>query len=290
VYPFPSSNLSLAQVLLNYNIQGGSSFSSMNELRTLYYWDSAGTMFQIPPTGNFSLSSLFGKYSYDPSSFSIYYTSPTNIVIPGLRPPPKRFDISLIGGGGGGGGGAGGYSCAGDNRTGGGGGGGSSGVIFSASSINYIGNLFGPITYGNAGGLGGGGGGVGCPPNPAAGNQAGGGGNGNPGGTTSVSYNGVTYSAAGGNGGGGGGPAGYNGGAGSSYEGSRGGAGVSAGSGSVAGTQGTGFVQNPGNGGISPSPFGIYGNGGNAGGGSVGGGSGGSNGVAGILIITWYFI
>ena len=291
VYPFPTANLSLSQVLRNYNIQEGLSLTNMDSLRGKNYWDTSGlTTYTIPVSGIFPLSILFGKYTLNPSSVTFSYTSGP-ITFPANKPPPKSFDIQLIGGGGGGGGGAGGYNCALDIRTGGGGGGGSSGVIFTANSINYIGNLFGIPIYGSGGSGGGAGGSVGCT-NPLGQSTSGGpGGLGTDGGTTTLSYNGVIYSGAGGkcptasSGGGG-----YNAALITSYEGSRGSDGQSAGPGSVPGVPATGFVQTPGTGGLSPLPFSPYGSGGNGGGGSISSASSGTNGTAGVIRIIWYYI
>jgi len=140
VYPFPSSNLSLTQVLTNYRNQNPSlTFTSMNSLRGQSYYDPDGTPRTIPPVGtNFSLSILLGKFSLEPTSVTITVTSVgAPPPPPAGRPPPTGYLFTLIGGGGGGGGNGGDFNYIGTGYSGGKGAGGGGGGYTVTPKIPY---------------------------------------------------------------------------------------------------------------------------------------------------------
>jgi hypothetical protein len=275
VYPFPSSNLSLAQVLRNYNIQSGSSFTSMNQLRGQFYWYPNGTRIEIPTNGNFLLSSLSGNYSLDPNSQPFEFTAGTSSINPPTNsPPPVAFRLELIGGGGGGGGAGGGYNDGITVRSGGAGGGGGGGGKLIFYRIPYVG---GPITLVSFPS-------VGTNQGEASVGGAGGFGglmtsDGNPGGSgalASVTYNGMTFSALGGGGGGNGFRALI------TVNGNPGSAGTGGGfsySTAAEPLQKEGTTGGSGNGSVSGFPNG----------GSGGNGGGGGNGFVGVIEGIWFF-
>jgi len=139
VYPFPSINLSLAQVLTNYRVQNPSlTFTGMNSLRGQTYYDPDGTPRTIPALGtNFSLSILLGKFSLNPTSVTIVFTSASLPPVPTGRPPPVAFLFTLIGGGGGGGGNGGDFNYIGTGYSGGKGAGGGGGGYTQTPRIPY---------------------------------------------------------------------------------------------------------------------------------------------------------
>lgn len=274
VYPFPSVNLTLSQVLLNYNTQLGTSYTSMNQLRGQNYWDSSFTLYTIPPIGNnFLLSSLFGKYSLDPTPITVLPSTTGNIITPSPvtgKPPPVAFAVELIGGGGGGGGAGGDWTDGVSFFAGGPGCGGGGGAYLLTNIISFIiGNLItvNSIPGGGNGGLGG-----------FGGNSTSDGAAGNAGISASVTYASQTFIANGGSGGNGG------------FRGQITGGGAPAnqpvGGGSFSGTD------------LSPSSAsgnnGVVRGGGTSGNGQPSGGLGGqggsgSNGSPGKVQVTWYF-
>ena len=138
VYPFPSINLSLAQVLTNYRVQNPSStFTGMNSLRGQTYYDPDGTSRTIPANGNFSLSILLGKFSLNPTPVTIVFTSASLPPVPAGRPPPTGYLFTLIGGGGGGGGNGGDFNYIGTGYSGGKGAGGGGGGYTVTPTISY---------------------------------------------------------------------------------------------------------------------------------------------------------
>jgi len=253
---FPTSNLHLSTVCSAYNVTP----ASMNGLRGKTYYNTAGTPSTIPTSGDFLLSSLFGKYSLDPTPILNQAVTSTPIALPAGRPTPTGFVITLNGASGGGGGGGGSFIAYGGGSGGAGGGGAQvitgtipyNQTLFSALTITF------PTTAGTAGGGGGGSSG-----GPLPGSGAGGG----VGGNAVLVYNGTTYTANGGAGGSGGGGGNYT---------SQGGDGA-AGAGGVAspsGTNGTNGAGGAGGGGGFPD-----GNNGNS----------GTAGTAGSVLISWYF-
>jgi len=138
VYPFPSANLYLSQVLTNYRTQNPLlTFTGMNSLRGQTYYDSNGTPHTIPANGNFSLSILFGKFSLDPTPVTTVFTSASLPPVPAGRPPPVSFLFTLIGGGGGGGGNGGDFNYIGTGYSGGKGAGGGGGGYTQTPRIPY---------------------------------------------------------------------------------------------------------------------------------------------------------
>lgn len=274
VYPFPSVNLALSQVLRNYNTQLGTSYTNMNQLRGQNYWDSSFTLYTIPPTGNFLLSSLFGKYSLDPTPITVLPSTTGNIVTPSLatgKPPPVAFAVELIGGGGGGGGSGGDWTDGISFFSGGPGCGGGGGAYLLTNIISFmIGNL---ITVNSIPGGGNGGN------NGFGGNSTSDGAAGNAGISASVTYASQTFIANGGFGG--------NGGFRGQITGGGGPANQPVGGGSFSGTD------------LSPSSSsgnnGVVRGGGTSGNGQPSGGLGGqgnagSNGNPGKVQVTWYFV
>jgi hypothetical protein len=279
VYPFPSSNLALSQVLRNYNAQNGTNVNNMNSLRGQPYFDPDGTPRNIPSLGSsFSLSSLFGRYSLNPAPFSVTITNTGNVVIPSLatsRPPPLGFVLTLIGGGGGGGGAGGDYNTnilgipvfrAGGQGCGGGGGG-----YLLTNRIPYVsGNA---ITVNSIPGGGSGGG------NGFGGNNTSDGSAGNAGGSASVTYAGQTFIA---NGGSGGNPG---------FRGQIDSGGANANQPVAGGSFSGSNLSSSSNGGAN----GVVRGGGQSGnslpsGGDGGQGNPGSNGATGLIQITWFFV
>jgi len=279
MYPFPSSNLKLSTVLANYNTQNGTNVNRMDALRGQLYYDPDGTARNIPgPSVNFSLQSLFGRFSLNPAPFTVTLSSTGNITIPSPatgRPPPVAFTLTLIGGGGGGGGAGGDYktNILGIDvfRAGGQGCGGGGGAYVLTNRIPYASGTAITVNSIPAAGNGGNGG--------FGGNSTSDGSGGSSGVSASVTYTNQTFIA---NGGSGGNP-GFRG----RPEGSGSDANQPVAGGSFSGTN------------LAPSTsggnVGVVRNGGTSGngqpsGGSGGQGSGGSVGIPGQILITWFFV
>jgi hypothetical protein len=284
---FPTPNLSLSSVLRAYT---GNTTGSMNSLRGVTYYDSAGATYNAPAIGVlFPLLQTFGgRYSFNPTPQVINVVSGTTTVSPpGFPwPNPLRVLIQLTGGGGGAGGNGGSYiSPVGAGNNSGGAGGGGGGGEYSSQTFTYVSGQSINITLFPLGGAGGGGGGG------SAGFIVGQPGNGGAVGTNaSVTFNGNTLLAIGGQGGGGGGPANV------SSAGSGGSGGAGGGSGPGAGSNGNNANQYFGASGGVCGAGGTNGSGGgssnqpqNSGGGPAAGLQGGP-GQNGSIIITWYYI
>ena len=263
VYPFPSINLSLAQVLTNYRVQNPSStFTGMNSLRGQTYYDPDGTSRTIPANGNFSLSILLGKFSLSRTPVTLSVTSTGAPPVPPTdRPPPVSYLFTLIGGGGGGGGNGGDYNYIGIGFSGGKGAGGGGGGYTVTPTISYgNGTVYAQtvISVLPSGGARGGRGGF-DGQFPRDGDP------GQPGGTAALLTNGQGYAAVGGAAGTGG-AKGTSGGAGGNGTGGAGGNGIngSGQTGAVDGTALDGSGQSTGAGGIggktTPDGGGTVGN------------------------------